>query len=694
MKLARAVIALAGCSSLAFALSSTTPPPSHDAELLLARPSQPNQIQQQQPQLIKRHGDHDHQQEEQQMDHSDMNEESNIQTTTTPTPKHSDHDHHSHAAPLQYLNETLILETHEPDPLSYFDFDRFPNQGYPGLLIAHVVFMSIAFFVLLPTVYPMVSVYNLSEFYKTDFDRRLFATSVPSKTPALFLKAGGSKLSLIPQAIFLLFALLGHLMGVAYNSATPDLYPNSSHTKLGWVVMVLTLALNAVDVYHFALTILSWYKKKSGAAASHIEETEKLVDNSGRNSNEYDPETVMSPVSLEDDETTEVNWTPNSGATTPPHVRGGSTMSEDTLYDSADHSSSSFKNSNNRTTTSLRSRLSTTLSVAHTVVERSIVVLAYVQVLSGIAVYSGSCRGAYGNGCMAHTIKGSIFVWYGLLTFARYVGAFSGLGWAWNRRPDGLRPGWQSAEFVESFVCFLYGASNTWLERLGKTGAWSIKDMQHASIAVMFWFAGALGMLLESRTVRSWLSQAAVRSSSRPAADIVEPASAAFSFNPFPAMIIGVTGVAMSAHHQTYVFQVEIHALWGLLLGGFAAFRFLTYFFLFLRPPASILPSRPPTEALASLFLTCGGVVFILSTEQVTFAALRHGGDDMMAFLNMTVALVCIWFTWILTLFALKGWASTRSTRPIDLKHASMSEHRSASLSLSRKPSPLRLNLA
>jgi H+/Cl- antiporter ClcA len=75
---------------------------------------------------------------------------------------------------------------------------------------------------------------------------------------------------------------------------------------------------------------------------------------------------------------------------------------------------------------------------------------------------------------------------------------------------------------------------------------------------------------------------------------------------------------------------VDVHALWGLFLGLFALFRFLTYFFLYLRPPASILPSRPPTEALAALMLTCGGVVFILSTEQVTFAAMRHGFDDIM----------------------------------------------------------------
>ncbi len=38
---------------------------------------------------------------------------------------------------------------------------------------------------------------------------------------------------------------------------------------------------------------------------------------------------------------------------------------------------------------------------------------------------------------------------------------------------------------------------------------------------------------------------------------VAEPPSYIASFNPFPALVIGVTGAAMSAHAQTYVFQVR-----------------------------------------------------------------------------------------------------------------------------------------
>ena len=55
--------------------------------------------------------------------------------------------------------------------------------------------------------------------------------------------------------------------------------------------------------------------------------------------------------------------------------------------------------------------------------------------------------------------------------------------------------------------------------------------------------------------------------------------------------------------------------------------RCLTYFFVWLAPPRSVLPARPPTETLASFFLACGGLIFMLSTEEVMHAAMRRGRD-------------------------------------------------------------------
>jgi hypothetical protein len=221
------------------------------------------------------------------------------------------------------------------------------------------------------------------------------------------------------------------------------------------------------------------------------------------------------------------------------------------------------------------------------ILQQFLVVAGFAQVMHGIIIYTGGCRGDYLNGCLAHVIseqistfhtllthlilghaEGGIFWCYGLATFARFLGSFSELGWAWNRAPSGHHV---SAEFVESFVIFFYGITNTWMERFGAHPGdpYTNKQIQHISIAVMFWFAGLVGMGLESRRLRRWLAAMATASlnpSRRNSDGVAEPASYAGSFNPFPALVIGVTGAAMSAHFQTYLFQVSLphFPTWGL----------------------------------------------------------------------------------------------------------------------------------
>lgn len=79
--------------------------------------------------------------------------------------------------------------------------------------------------------------------------------------------------------------------------------------------------------------------------------------------------------------------------------------------------------------------------------------------------------------------EGGIFWCYGLLAFARFLGSYADLGWAWNRAPN---KEYVSAEFVESLVIFIYGITNTWMERFGaKAGdPYTTKQIQHIGIAV------------------------------------------------------------------------------------------------------------------------------------------------------------------------------------------------------------------
>lgn len=73
-------------------------------------------------------------------------------------------------------------------------------------------------------------------------------------------------------------------------------------------------------------------------------------------------------------------------------------------------------------------------------------------------------------------------------------------------------------------------------------------------------------MGIESKRVRNWLAFSTFASSTHaedmPREAVVEPLSYIGSFNPFPALVIGVTGAAMAAHAQTYLFQVSQSREW------------------------------------------------------------------------------------------------------------------------------------
>ncbi|EIW82431.1 hypothetical protein CONPUDRAFT_89851 [Coniophora puteana RWD-64-598 SS2] len=562
---------------------------------------------------------------------------------------------HHHGAPLLEINETEILQLHAPTPPSYYtsDFeDTNPDTPrYPALIALHVVFMTSAFFFALPA--------------------RIALRSVNHSWTGLSALA------------FYGLNALGCAASGLYRKLTPDMYEGAKHASHGYVVLFLSLALSAIDITAFFLRLYQHIRR--GEKVSMKSFWRRIIlgrDDDFASSSEYlglvseepdeyedvamKPSRAMEPLNLADP-MEEGHWATEHR--TGPHHRMQSASSERTLFGL--HSPKDSRQSqdtlhdisapNHIRPLSLFSKISKVGAIAYNLFERGLVFAGFGMMLTGIVVYTGGCRENYVNGCLAHLIKGGIFWCYGIVTFARFLGSFSELGWAWNISPSGDGV---SAEFVESLVIFLYGITNTWMERFGAHAGdpYTTKQVQHISIAVMFWFAGLVGMGIESKRVRRWLAASAIASSSaRSEAEVSEPPSYRASFNPFPALVIGVTGAAMSAHAQTYLFQVQIHQLWGWLLLGFSALRCLTYFFLWLGPPRSILPSRPPTEALGSFFLACGGLMFMFSTEEVTLAAMRRGRDDMMMFLNVAVAITCFVFCWAMGVVSFKGWLRSRT---------------------------------
>ncbi|KAG6378866.1 hypothetical protein JVT61DRAFT_13146 [Boletus reticuloceps] len=582
------------------------------------------------------------------------------------------------AQSMSEINETEILQWHLPTPPSYWSIDiddRDPNiPRYPALIALHALFMSLAFFVALPAGIALRSV-------KHSFH-------------------GVAVVSFYSLMVF------GCVTSSLYRKLTPDMYEGSTHSTHGYLVLLLSLALSAVDIAAFFARLYAFCMAPSKLTLRQFWRSVVL-------GHQHTSSGYSGIVSEDPEEYADIK---------PTSSRPVSSLSERVVFDvdspqSSRHSDDTLHDIMVTPIPPPKQPLLRRISqVAYSTLERSLVFAAFAMILSGIIIYTGGCRDSYINGCLAHLIKGGIFWCYGLFTFARFLGSHSEMGWAWNISPIGNTI---SAEFVESTVIFLYGISNTWMERFGaKPGdPYTTKQVQHISIAVrrivslstlpnvhrlkvMFWFAGLVGMGMESRRVRRWLAASATASLGLArTTSITEPPSYRASFNPFPALVIGVTGAAMSAHAQAYVFQVspvvvipvspylisgqvQVHELWGWLLLGFSVLRCLTYFFLWLGPPESVLPSRPPTEVLGSFFLACGGLMFMFSTEELTLAAMRKGRDgqmvfrfspqyqhidrcffpDMMMFLNVAVAITCFAFCWTLCVVTFNGWLKARKT--------------------------------
>lgn len=142
------------------------------------------------------------------------------------------------------------------------------------------------------------------------------------------------------------------------------------------------------------------------------------------------------------------------------------------------------------------------------------------------------------------------------------------------------------------------------------------------------------------------------------------------SLNPMPALIILLLGVMMSSHHQSSKVSTTVHKQWGNLLVGFAVARMLTYLLMYIAPPTSAYPSRPPTELVSSFCLISGGLVFMASTKDVIhYLESAH----VMAMFVFTVAmgLTAFIMAYEVIVLALKGWAvrKERASTPSSVRY-------------------------
>lgn len=182
--------------------------------------------------------------------------------------------------------------------------------------------------------------------------------------------------------------------------------------------------------------------------------------------------------------------------------------------------------------------------VGHGVVGKVMPVVSWVQMLFGGITALGFCRGDHLGQCLAHFIMGSAFIAYGiLLTILLLVGQY------WLRRTG------RSQEFFDSLIIAAWGCVNTFTEhRWG--GPWVHNDLQHTSMGIVWWCAGLLGI---------WLSR---KRNGRPKRNIV------------PALVILLTGYAMSSHPQTLPLSTMVHTVFGYTLMAAGATRIIEISFI------------------------------------------------------------------------------------------------------------------
>ncbi|KAJ5630936.1 uncharacterized protein N7484_011036 [Penicillium longicatenatum] len=518
------------------------------------------------------------------------------------------------------------------DPMSYFAYGKHSSS-----IIAHIALMVLGWCFVLPA--------------------------------AVMLSIARSRFALPSQFLFLVFNAFGVLLGIVYNNQTPDLYENNAHHKIGWIG---TWVFSAQAVLALIFAYAGRGESKSSSASYERATFLPIPTHQGR--------------SFPSGPLHEYRWSGDSGQGTEPtssiHSPGSPCDSPED-YDSFEkpedplpaelpargwfHRSMAGRFLSSRLPGMVSNRALRICNTVYNVIDRIILPFGFIAIATGAVAYGGIMRKKEIFNGLAHFIKGGIFFWYGILTLGRFMGCWADLGWAWNKKPMApIVNRWKakvpSGEFVESFVIFLYGVSNVFLEHLSSWGgAWGPADLEHVSISIMFFGGGLLGMLFESKRIREALNMTILRSPTHGTRDEgwQLPRSQGVSLNPMPALIILLLGMMMGSHHQTSMTSTMVHKQWGNMLVGFALARGMTYVLLFLRPPTSYLPARPPTEIVASFCLMAGGLIFMLSTRNVIESMEYYEMDAMftftvgMGFTAFIMALEVLFIT-------LKAWAMKR----------------------------------
>jgi len=487
-----------------------------------------------------------------------------------------------------------------------------------------------------------------------------------------------SRYTIPTQVAFLATNAVGIVLGLFYNANTPDLYPNNAHHKLGWLVFWVACTQVSIGLMGRASNALNCYlRSRRSNVQSHEEQafiplsSEAMAAHERLYTNPYQHSQSHAGASSRNDSvSTMVGQESLNGPSFEQTRHFDNNMDNDEYDDDLELKSSGLRRAavaDESVLARISRRISThawgVLEFVYNFIDRTILIMGSITIATGIITYARFFEGHEVFSGLAHWIKGGVFFWYGSLTLGRWCGSFSDLGWAWNARPKSNTKWQPTAEFVEGFLIFLYGSTNIFLEHLANAGEpFSHQDLEHAAITVLFIGGGLLTMLVESSRIRDLLNttvEASLAVSQEDEAGLDRPDHYSFPINPIPALVILLLGIMMSSHTQADMTSSMIHKQWGNLLAAASFSRGLTYIIMYMKPPRSIFPGRPPTELLTAFGLIAGGIIFMASSEDTVRAMINHELDAMFMY-TVTMGFVGLYMAWVVLVLAIKGWAVRR----------------------------------
>jgi hypothetical protein len=207
--------------------------------------------------------------------------------------------------------------------------------------------------------------------------------------------------------------------------------------------------------------------------------------------------------------------------------------------------------------------------ITHGIIGKIYPILGWTQMLLGVLTFRGYCREDNLGQCLAHYIMGSGFIAYATISTIILL-----VGEQWVRRSG------RSPELWDSWVITLWGIINTFTLHHGNV--WSVKDMQHTIIGVLWWTGGLLGIYLSQNNQR----------------------------NVVPGVIVIITGWSMSEHAQALMLSTKVHRIFGhtLMLAGFTRIIEICFFVPSYSSEVAPDDSSQSEHILADSYLSSGKV--------------------------------------------------------------------------------------